>query len=183
MKNQALNNDTDLVKSLSRGNILAFNTIFREYSKHLYYFALGYLKSEAEAEELVQEVFTRIWEKRADLKEECSLKSYMFTIAFNLIKKHFRTRVYMSGYLNTQVKKDFDMQTLDNITHDSLLQFINQLIQKLPTRRREIFIRSRFEGSNIKEIAKEMKISHKTVENQLTDAIKFLRSNITRESK
>jgi RNA polymerase sigma-70 factor (ECF subfamily) len=53
-----------LVSELSRGNLLAFNSLFREYSERLYFFALKYLKSEAESEELVQEVFARIWEKR-----------------------------------------------------------------------------------------------------------------------
>jgi len=59
---------------------LAFNTLYKEYSGRLYRFAFGYLKSEEEAEELVQEVFTIIWEKRADLKEELSFKSFLFTI-------------------------------------------------------------------------------------------------------
>ena len=56
--------ESQLVKSLSDGNLLAFNTLYKEYSGRLYRFAYGYLKSEAESEELVQEVFTIIWEKR-----------------------------------------------------------------------------------------------------------------------
>ncbi len=170
-----------LVKQLSKGNLLAFNTLFRKYSNRLYRFALGYLKSEDEAEELVQEVFTKIWEKHSDLKEELSFKSFLFAIALNIIRKHFRTKAYLSEYFKTGINPDLDMQTSQKITYDSLYQYITELVNQLPERRKEIFIKSRFEGLSIKEIAEELKISHKTVENQLTDALKFIRTNLNRE--
>ena len=171
-----------LVKNLSKGNLLAFNTLFNDYSCRLYRFALGYLKSEAEAEELVQEVFTKIWEKREGLKEELSFKSFLFTIAFNIIRKHFRTRAYLTEYLKSGGNADLDLQTSQKITYDSLYQYIAELVNQLPGRRKEIFIKSRFEGLSIKEIAEELKISHKTVENQLTDALKFIRTNLNKEN-
>jgi RNA polymerase sigma-70 factor (family 1) len=181
MKYQSVENEAQLVKSLSKGNLLAFNTLFREYSGRLYRFAYGYLKSEAESEELVQEVFMKIWEKRAELKKELSFKSYLFTIAFNIIRKHFRTRKYISEYFKSRIWDDLDTETSQKITYDSLYQYITELVNQLPERRKEIFIKSRFEGLNIKEIAEELKISHKTVENQLTDALKFIRANFNRE--
>jgi RNA polymerase sigma-70 factor (ECF subfamily) len=75
-----------------------------------------------------------------------------------------------------------DIQTTQSITYNSLYQYINELVDQLPERRKEIFIKSRFEGQSIKEIAEELMISHKTVENQLTDALKFIRTNLNRES-
>ena len=96
-----IDNEATLVKSLSKGNVLAFNTLYNEYSGRLYRFAFGYLKTEAEAEEIVQEVFTIIWDKRAGLKEELSFKAFLFTIAFNIIRKHFRTKVYLNEYFKT----------------------------------------------------------------------------------
>ena len=89
MQDNRNGSEARFVYNLSKGNLLAFNTLFNEYSGRLYRFAYGYLKSEDEAEELVQEVFTIIWEKRAELKEELSFKSFIFTIAFNIIRKHF----------------------------------------------------------------------------------------------
>jgi len=175
-------NEPQLVHNLSKGNLLAFNTLYKEYSGRLYRFALGYLKSEEEAEELVQEVFTKIWEKRSDLKEELSFKSFLFTIAFNIIRKHFRTKVYLSEYFKNGIRDDIDMQTSQKITYDSLYQYISELVNQLPNRRKEIFIKSRFEGHSVKEIADELQISHKTVENQLTDALKFIRTNLNREN-
>jgi RNA polymerase sigma-70 factor (ECF subfamily) len=182
MQVRKIENESQLVYNLSRGNLLAFNTLYKEYSGRLYRFAVGYLKSETEAEELVQEVFTIIWEKRADLKEELSFKSFLFTIAFNIIRKHFRTKSYFAEYFKSELNPDLDMQTSQKITYNSLHQYITELVNKLPDRRKEIFIKSRFYGLTIKEIAEEMKISHKTVENQLTDALKFIRINLNREN-
>lgn len=182
MKYPPVENEAKLVKCLSRGNILAFNTLFREYSGRLYRFAYGYLKSEDESEELVQEVFTKIWEKRAEIKEEFSFKSFLFTIAFNIIKKHFRKEACFSEYFKTRVHEDLDSQTTQKITYNSLYQYVTDLVNQLPEKRREIFIKSRFEGLSVKEIAEELKISHKTIENQLTDALKFIRVNLKREN-
>lgn len=182
LKADEVYNEAQLVASLSRGNLLAFNTLYKRYSNRLYRFALGYLKSEAEAEELVQEVFMKIWEKRSELKEELSFKSFLFTISFNIIKKHFRTRSYMAEYLKTGISEIPDMHTSQKISHDSLQQYIARLVDLLPQRRKEIFIKSRFEGKSIKEIAGELQISHKTVENQITDALRFIRNNLNREN-
>jgi len=182
MKHKTVENESLIVKSLSKGNLLAFNTLFSEYSGRLYRFANGYLKSDAESEELVQEVFTIIWEKRAELKEGLSFKSFLFTIAFNIIRKHFRTKAYLSEYLKSGISSDQDMQTSEKITFNSLQSYISELIDKMPERRKEIFLKSRFEGLSIKEIAEELKISHKTVENHLTSALKFIRTNLNREN-
>jgi len=182
MQVRSIENESKLVHNLSKGNLLAFNTLYKFYSGRLYRFALGYLKSEEEAEELVQEVFTKIWEKRSDLKEELSFKSFLFTIAFNIIRKHFRTKAYLANYLNTKISDDLDMHTSHKITYDSLYQYITNLVNQLPNRRKEIFIKSRLEGLSISEIAEKLKISHKTVENQLTQALKFIRTNLNREN-
>lgn len=181
MQYVTLRNESLLVRNLSKGNLLAFNTLYKEYSGRLYRFAFGYFKSEEEAEELVQEVFTVIWEKRADLKEELSFKSFLFTIAFNIIRKHFRTKVHLLAYFKSENLVDTDMQTSQQVTYDSLYQYLTKLIDKIPQRRKEIFMKSRMEGLSIKEIAEELKISHKTVENQLTEALRFIRSNLNSE--
>lgn len=182
MSDHSLGNEARLVKSLSKGNLLAFNSLFKEYSRRLYRFAYGYLKSEQESEELVQEVFTIIWEKRKDLKSELSFKSFLFTISFNIIKKHFRREAYISEYFKIRISEDIDLETTKKVTYDSLYHYVSELVEQLPERRKAIFIKSRFEGLSIKEIAEELQISHKTVENQLTDALKFIRINLTREN-
>ena len=177
-----IENEHKIVKRLAKGNILAFNTLYKEYSWKLFRFALGYLKSEAEAEDLVQEVFTIIWRKKTDLRDELSFKSYIFTISFNVIRRHFRSKVYLSEYIKRSGRSEEDFETSEKITTNSLNNYISDLVNQLPERRKEIFIKSRFEGQSIKEISNELKISHKTVENQLTSALRFLRLNLKKEN-
>ena len=155
MKYHSPENEVKLVNNLSKGNLLAFNILFRCYSWRLYRFAYGYLKSEEESEELVQEVFTRIWEKRKELKSELSFKSYLFTIAFNIIKKHYRKEACELKYFKTKLNDDLDLETAQKVNYNSLYQYITELVDKLPLRRREIFIKSRFEGLSTEEIAPE----------------------------
>jgi RNA polymerase sigma-70 factor (ECF subfamily) len=174
-------NESLLVQNLSKGNLNAFNYLYHEYSRSLYHFAYRYLKSEEEAEELVQEVFTIIWEKRNDLKKDLSFKSFLFTIAFNIIRKHFRTKVYLNKYLQSGIYSESDLQTLNNIDYNSLNRFIMDLVDQLPNRCKEIFVKSRVNGCSIKEISEELCISHKTVENQLTTALKFIRVKLNRD--
>ncbi len=170
--------ESKLIISLSKGNILAFNTLFKEYSIRLYHFSYGFLKSRADAEEIVQEVFTKIWQKRGELRYELSFKSYLFTIAFNAIKKHFRTEAQISKYIATRAPEKHDNSTSENINYNSLFKHVNEIIDQLPERRKEIFIKSRFDGLSISEISRDLKISKKTIENQLTNALSFIRVNL-----
>lgn len=182
MREHSTINESSLVHNLSKGNLLAFNSLYHEYSSRLYRFAYGYLKSEEEAEELLQEVFMIIWEKRKELREDLSFKSFLFTIAFNIIRKHFRTKTYLNKYLKSGSSSESDFQTSNNIIYNSLHKFIIDLVDQLPERRKEIFVKSRVHGYSIKEISEELRISHKTVENQLTTALKFIRTNLNREN-
>jgi RNA polymerase sigma-70 factor (family 1) len=170
--------ESKLIISLSKGNILAFNTLFKEYSVRLYHFSYGFLKSKSDAEEIVQEVFTKIWQKRGELRYELSFKSYLFTIAFNAIKKHYRTKAQISKYMASTASGKQDNTTSESINYNSLFKHVNELINQLPGRRKEIFIKSRFDGLSNSEISKDLKISKKTVENQLTNALSFIRVNL-----
>jgi RNA polymerase sigma-70 factor (ECF subfamily) len=169
------------VKNLKSGDIQAFNELFGYYGPRLYYFSYRYLRSEPECEELVQEVFTRVWDKRSELKEDLSFRSYIFTIAFNIIRKYFRNRVQERSYSESLMLEDFHLETSQKINFTSLKSQLDKLVSMLPVRRREIFIKSRMEGLSIKEIAGDMKISKKTVENQLTEALKFIRNHLMDE--
>jgi len=90
LKNFDRNTDDQLIHGLRSGDILVFNRIFEIYSSKLFLFARAYLGSVEDSEELVQEVFTILWEKRGRLKSGYSFKSYIFTIAFNIIRMHFK---------------------------------------------------------------------------------------------
>lgn len=173
--------ESELVKALSKGEIKAFNDLFQIYGNRIYHFAYGYLKSVPDAEELVQDVFLKIWEKRFELKNNLSFKAYIFTISFNIIRKHFVKKALTTKYFEQQAIEDIDLSTIQNIDFQSTRKAIDQLVDQLPVRRKEVFIKSRFEGLTVKEIADELGTSPKTVENQLGEALKFIREHLGKE--
>ena len=173
------NSDKELVTALKNDDISAFNQLFYAYSSRLYHFAYGYLKSKEEAEELVQEVFIKVWDKRKDLQEEYRFKSYLFTIAYNHIKKHFRSKAIQNNYLEFSGATNPEaLYTREDVNYPSLKKWVDKLVDKMPDKRRTVFVKSRFEGKNVKEIAEEMGISQSTVENHLNQALKFLKQHL-----
>ena len=179
-----ISNDHNLVQLLQKGNVAAFDSLFEGYSQKLFWFAFKYFKTESDAEELVQEVFVKIWETRQTLKSELSFKSYLFTIALNQIRKHFNKKAISLRYLETlhnEPEYTYNQGANDDNYESALLQ-INLIIGQMPPRRREIFIKSKFEGISSKEIATELNISAGTVDNQVSDALRFVRSHLKTES-
>jgi len=174
--------DHSLVKLLQKGNVAAFDSLFEVYSPKLYGFALKYFKSETDSEELVQEVFVKVWENRKLLKSDQSFKSYLFTIAFNQIRKHFNKKAVSLRYLKSlQNDPEFpDYSSPDD--YESTLRQIYQIIDQMPGRRREIFTKSKLEGKSSKEVAAELNISPGTVDNQVSEAIRFIRSRLKTEN-
>ena len=144
MSNTSKPSESELVKALTNGEIKAFNNLFQLYGNRLFRFALGYMKSEPDAEELVQDVFMKIWEKRLELKEDLSFKAYIFTIAFNIIRKYFLKKALTTKYFEHQVIEDMDINTIQNIDYQSTKNLIDRIVDQLPARRKEVFIKSRF---------------------------------------
>jgi RNA polymerase sigma-70 factor (ECF subfamily) len=178
-----INNDQELIRRLKKGNIDAFNQLFYVYSSKLYHFAYGYLKSKEEAEEMVQEIFTKIWDKRLEIKEEYQFRSYLFSIAFNYIKKYFRSKALVNKYVECHsLQSSETKETDDEINYGSLKMRVDQLVDQMPEKRRIVFIKSRFEGKNAKDISIEMNISQSTVENHLNMALKHLRQHLKDEN-
>jgi RNA polymerase sigma-70 factor (family 1) len=179
-----IHDDHSLVRLLQKGNVIAFDSLFAVYSPKLFGFALKYFKNESDTEELVQEVFVQVWEHRQSLKSELSFKSYLFTIALNQIRKHFNKKAISLRYLESLQN---DPEILDNQTnpyddYESILQQINLIIEQMPPRRREIFIKSKLEGKSSKEVAAELNISAGTVDNQVSEALRFIRSKLKNEN-
>ena len=176
---KTLQNHTEqqLISQLRNGSKDAFEQLFERYSQKMYRFSLSYLKSETESEEIVQDVFLKIWENRDKLRNETSFQSYLFTIAFNAIRKLFnkKTREVRSRaeIIKTLSEENPSLETNPDL--DTLVVKLEQLIAQMPDRRREIFIKRKKEGKSVKVIADEMNISPKTVENQITEAMNYLK--------
>jgi len=181
---QEKNTDYELVKSLKRGDLFAFDKLFSKYSKKLYYFAKGYLGSKEDAEGLIQEVFLMVWNKRKELKENLSFNAFLYTVTYNAIRKYFRKKAREKKYLD-RFLVDYDgkyNKTVTDIEYNNLLELANEAIEKLPEKRKLIFQLSRHKGLSNIEIAKRLDISKKTVENQIHSALKFLREQFGKET-
>ncbi len=170
----------NLLKQLRAGDKTAVNGLYEQYSNRLYRFAFGYLKSEEDTLDLVQEVFIRLWNSRKTLKDDTNLEAFLFTVARNAVISTFRKKVSEKEYLehlrSVVIKNSSDTEKQVDFT--LLSEQVQQLVQKLPEQRRRIFLLSKEAGRSNKDIADELKISIKTVEDHMTKARKFLKENL-----
>lgn len=173
-----------LIQRLRMSDPVAFERLFSHYSIKLYQFSLSYLKSEADAEDIVEEVFFKIWNNREAIKTGMSFQSYLFTIALNFIKRSFnkqsRTDLYKRELLNWSTGGDDQPES--SIVYQDLLNKLDLLISRLPERRKQIFIERKINEKPVKQIAREMGITPKTVENQLTRTLNSLREELRKDS-
>jgi RNA polymerase sigma-70 factor (family 1) len=175
--------DSELVERLQKGDVDAFDLIYEKYSGKLYAFGLKYLRSTAESEELVQSIFLKLWENYKNLNKELSFKSYLFTIAYNDICKLFRKRNYLQEFINETLYENSQSssETEDIIDHQSVLERVQQIVDKLPERQKTIFLKSRLEDKSTKEIAKDVGLSPGTIDNYISESLKFIRDRLHNE--
>lgn len=161
----------------------AFDKLFSDYGKRLYHFAFGYLKSKEDAEGVVQEVFLKIWRNRKQLNPDLSFKAYLFKIAYHQILELFDQLYRRNEYQHQLIEESigFSDETNERLNYQILLEKVESLIQKLPSRQKEILLKRKKEGIPIKEIARQLNISPKTVENHLTEALKNIKKGLGEE--
>jgi RNA polymerase sigma-70 factor (ECF subfamily) len=183
VKNQVDISEKNLLSALKNGDVKAFDKLFADYGKRLYHFAYGYLKSREDAEGLVQEVFLKIWKNRDNLNPDLSFKAYLFKIAYHFILEFFEKNNRQKAYQHQLLEEtiEFTDETNERLNYQMLLEKVETLIEKLPSRQKEILLKRKKEGIPVKEIAEQLGISPKTIENHLTEAIKNLKNGLGKE--
>jgi RNA polymerase sigma-70 factor, ECF subfamily len=171
-----------LALRIKLGDEQAFELLFRRYYVRLCSFANKFLNDPEESREIVQEVFTKLWEIRDEIDPEDSLKSYIFKITQNFSFNKLRRRKVESRY--TEIYKLVYFEQYEFSPHESfaareLEGIIARSIGKLPPECRNIFELSRVEDFKYKEIAENLKISIKTVEAQMSKALRLLRIELS----
>lgn len=174
--------EQDLIRALKEGSLKAFDEIYNLYSKRLYAYSLQFTKSVEEAEEIVQDVFVRLWKKKADIRQKETLHSLLF-----IMTKHHLINAYRSK-INSPIYEDYIIcieklsveDTLHNIEYDEFLHILREEMKKMPATQQNVIRLSRFEQLSNKEIAERLSLSEQTVKNQLSMGLKSLKESISK---
>ena len=183
MPKSDLNIDCLEVTNLKEGDIASFDKLFHKYADRLYHFSFKYLKSIEEAEEVVQAVFLYIWENREGLKPEYSFNSYLFTIASNMVKKAFQKKArenqFKDDLLTLFIEQHGNIE--QTVVYKVLLKKVERIIDSMPPKRKEAFVKRKYNNWPVKEIAAHMGVSPNTIENHLSAAQKQILSELEKE--
>ena len=172
-----LHTEKELVKKLKDGDSFAFEVLFYKYRNKIKGFALKIVPAQIDPEEIVQEVFVRVWLKKEAIDPEKDFQSYLFSIAKHLVLDHLKSAVNRKLYfVGEHFQQDLlEEEGLDATISEETEAKLQKLINEIPERRREIFRLSRFEGLSYKQIAERLNISENTVDSQIRNALAFLR--------
>lgn len=175
----------EVLLRLKQGDEDAFDAIYSKYSSWVFNFIHSLLYDKSLAEDLTQNVFLKIWEKRASIDPELGFDSYLFAIARNLVYKETENRLQAEQLTSSLLERpaQTDSLTEENIDAESLRTYIDNLVEQLPPSRRQIFQLSRRHYLSNKEIASRLSISEKTVETQLYRALGFLKQKLSEDNK
>lgn len=177
------NNDRQLVSRLKVGDKKAFEEIFRKYREKIYYFAIRYYNSAEDAENVVQDVFIKLWDEREGVKEELSLNNYIYTIAKNHLFNIHRKKINEKAYRSYIVDHLVHISNLENeLIYADLKAKIDEIIDELPAQRKKVFIMSNMEGFSNKELASELNLSVRTIEVHKSLALQTIRKALTKLS-
>ena len=172
--------EIQLISRLQKDDVNAFDGLYRIYSKRLYRFAFSLLKNTEDAEGIVQEVFLRVWHKRSTIETTKSFKSWLFTISYKLIMDELRLKLKEKEYI-LHLEKFFNPEQITSeqkTDYNILKDQIDGFVEELPAKRRIIYKLSRDKGLSHKQIAEKLKISVKTVENQINLALRHMKSRL-----
>ncbi|MCH4183020.1 MAG: RNA polymerase sigma-70 factor [Prevotella sp.] len=158
-----------------------FEILFKKHYEPLCNFVFGMVKDYDASEDIIQDLFVKFWKKRNDLPDDIPIKAYLYRAARNMALNQIK---------HSSIKKDFNLfnrvkisdaeQNIGNPAEASELQkMIAQAVNELPAERKKIFLMSREDGLKYKEIAQELNISVKTVENQMGKALSTLRTELS----
>lgn len=169
--------DKELLQLLVTGKEDAFTEIYNRYWKKLIALAYSHTKDKFTAEEVVQEVFLSLWNRKSVLQIE-TLNAYLATAVKFSIFKHIHSTARQSKLAEKiLVKPLFDLPD-ETVSAKFLEEYINGIVEQLPEKCRIVYTYSRKQGLSIAEISTQMNIAEKTVEAHLTKALKVLRLNL-----
>ena len=175
--------DNSLVIKIKHDDTDAFRSLYDRYSWRIYYLSKKYLRSDEEAEELVQTVFMNLWEHRASLDESMPVRSYIYKSAVNYICNHLKKKAIRSRFIELAMKRNIiqSNSTYEQVYFHDLESAVNSVVEKLPPQQQKIFELSRNKGLSHEEIAGMLHLSERTVKNHIYRALKFIKTYLKGE--
>lgn len=171
----------ELLLLIQKDDRIAFYNLYERYCRRLHGFVIRYIKQREDAEEIVQEVFVKIWESRNKIDAYSSFEAFLFTIAYNstisLLRKRANETKYLE-HLKLLQQSNNSPDLIDEIQYNELNNRVQLLLDELTPRQKEIFQLSREEGLTHEEIAKKLDISVNTVKKHMANSLTFLKTQI-----
>ncbi len=171
-----------LLVKLKNGDISSFEAIYKSHYRRIFHFSLQYLQDEEACFNIIQDVFSSLWDNRTKLADDTNLNAWLYTVTKNKCLKHIRNlkteKRHLENLREQRMILNFEaLNSLDtsSITFDEIEKIIRNTLSNLPQRCRIAFEMSRFEDKKYSEIAVEMQISQKTVETYVSSALKIFR--------
>jgi RNA polymerase sigma-70 factor (ECF subfamily) len=171
--------DSDLLKGIKEGNMCSFDLLYNKYSNKVFRFAQSMLKSVEESENVVQDVFMTVWLNRDRIEKDASIKSYLFTITYNSSITILRRKVRDAKFREyLELLPSFHDAVNYDVEYRDLENKLNQILDELPSRQKEVYKLHRIEGLKYKDISERLHISVNTIENHMSSALKTIRKRL-----
>ena len=172
--------DGALVKRFTEGDVKAFDDIYSTFNYKLQKFIFSLVKTKTDTEDLVHEVFVKVWENKEKLKKHASFETYLFTIAYNTTVSFLRDKAKNAEYIEYVKSVQIEINNsnfIEEVNKEEISERLNYLIETMPLRQREVFKMKHFQNYSYKEIADALNISINTVENHMVKAHKYIKEN------
>jgi RNA polymerase sigma-70 factor (ECF subfamily) len=174
--------EKELLMQVAAGDRKAFTDLYSVYVSNVYQFVFLFTRSKDNAEEIIQDVFVSIWEKKEKLAEVTSFKSYLFKAAKNKLideVRHLQIRHRVLAEIKRNKAESYDA-TNNEVDYKEYYKAVQEAIQKLPPKRKMIFQLSTEQGLSHDEIAEQLRVSKSFVKNQLYKALDFVRQYLSK---
>lgn len=168
----------EVTEQLRTGNLKTFEMIFNQYYQPLVQYGNTFMKDIDEAEDVVQQVFVSVWEKRESTDIHTSLRALLYRAVHNACLNRIKQQKIRRDFAQSEVQQQSEASVSDPLQEKELKQKIEDAITLLPEQCAKIFRMSRFEQLKYQEIADQLGLSVKTIENQMGKALKLMRENL-----
>lgn len=169
--------EKQILCQVSEGNEIAFAQLYEKYKDHVYYISFKFFKSQSIAEDVLQEVFLKLWMHKEKLSEIDNFSAYLTVILRNHIYNRFRKLANEELFIRKAAATPVEHHnyTLDNVLLNESRNLLTKAIEKLPPQQKKAFELSRIEGKKHEEIARLMNISKETVKKHVMEASRTLK--------